>query len=259
MPQLVTRTSFAEQARALGLAQGNSVLVHSSLKSLGWVCGGPMAVIQALMEVLTPNGLLMMPTFSTDLSEPSEWVNPPAPSEWWQTIRDTMPPYDPVRTPTREMGSIPELFRSWPNVYRSGHPSLSFAAWGMNAADVIANHSLDYPLGDHSPLAQLYERGSKIMLIGVGYDRCTSLHLAEHRLGTRPELTLWSPITREGRREWVSMKNIHYDDHLFPKVGEAFEETGEADAGHIGDAFCRLIPMRRLVDFGQEWFKLNDP
>ncbi|HET7333570.1 MAG TPA: AAC(3) family N-acetyltransferase, partial [Rhizomicrobium sp.] len=122
-----TRPSLAAQLRGFGVEPGGTMIVHSSLRSLGWVCGGAQAVIEALLDALEPQGTLVMPSQSGGLSDPANWKNPPVPQEWWQTIRDTMPVYDPARTPTREMGAIAELFRTWPGVIRSAHPANSFA------------------------------------------------------------------------------------------------------------------------------------
>ena len=107
----VTVESLQADFEALGIEKGMVLLVHSSLSAMGWVCGGPVAVIIALQEVLGETGTLVMPTHSTDLSEPSQWGNPPVPESWWQTIRETMPAYDPDLTPTRSMGKIAETFR----------------------------------------------------------------------------------------------------------------------------------------------------
>jgi aminoglycoside 3-N-acetyltransferase len=121
-PEPRTRQFLAGDLRRLGLAAGMSVLVHSSLSALGWVCGGPVTVVQALLDVVTPDGTIVMPTQSTDYSEPSHWQNPPVPPEWWPVIRATMPAFDPRTTPTRGMGQIVETFRTWPGVQRSCHP-----------------------------------------------------------------------------------------------------------------------------------------
>ena len=57
-----TRQSLANDLRVLGVEAGMTLIMHSSLKSLGWVCGGPVAVLQALMDVVTPSGTIVVPT-----------------------------------------------------------------------------------------------------------------------------------------------------------------------------------------------------
>src|SRR5512136_2153792 len=128
-----TVESLRADLAALGVEPGLTLLLHSSLSSLGWVCGGPVAVILALEAAIGPDGTLVMPTYSDDLSEPSYWKNPSVPEAWWATIRQTMPPYDVDMTPTRGVGVIPECFRNRAGTRRSPHPSDSFAARGLRA------------------------------------------------------------------------------------------------------------------------------
>ncbi|HOV64393.1 MAG TPA: AAC(3) family N-acetyltransferase, partial [Spirochaetia bacterium] len=82
----VTRFSLERDLITLGVERGMTLLVHSSLSSLGWVCGGPVAVIYALEEVVRPYGNIVMPTHSGDLSDPSGWRHPPVPESWWHII-----------------------------------------------------------------------------------------------------------------------------------------------------------------------------
>ena len=77
-----TRRSLAADLRQLGLEPGAVVIVHSSLSSLGWVCGGSVAVALALMDVLTESGTLVIPTHSAEYSDPGKWENPPVPESW---------------------------------------------------------------------------------------------------------------------------------------------------------------------------------
>ncbi len=119
-----TRQGLAADLLALGIEAGMTLIMHSSLKSLGWVCGGPVTVIQALMDVVTPQGTIVVPTQSSEYSDPALWQHPPVPESWWQIIYDTMPAFDPRITPTSFMGIIVETFRAWPGVLRSNHPAV---------------------------------------------------------------------------------------------------------------------------------------
>lgn len=252
----VTVESMTANLRELGLA-GETVLVHSSLSALGWVPGGAPAVVDALMAAVTPDGTLVLPTHSTDYSDPKDWSNPPVPEEWHETIRESMPPFRPAVTPTRGMGAIPECFRTYPGVRRSRHPHVSFAAWGADAESVVADHEYADGLGEGSPLARLYERDAKVLLLGVGHDSNTSLHLAEYRAdypkGTK---TQGGPVLDDGVRRWVTFEEVEGATADFPALGEAFE-AARPDAvttGGVGEATARCIDQRSLVDFAVEWF-----
>lgn len=88
------RRSIAGDLRRLGLREGATVLVHSSLSRPGYVAGGPQAIVLALLDAVGPAGTVVMPAHSSDRSDPSEWANPPVPPEWQQIIREEMPAYD---------------------------------------------------------------------------------------------------------------------------------------------------------------------
>src|SRR5919107_36056 len=100
-PEPRTRLSLAADLRQLGLGPGAVVIVHSSLSSLGWVCGASVAVVQALMDVITPSGTLVMPAHSGEYSDPANWEHPPVPDSWQGPIRESMPAFDPRTVPCR--------------------------------------------------------------------------------------------------------------------------------------------------------------
>ncbi len=253
-PEPRTRATLGRDLRALGVEAGMALLVHSAPSRIGWTVGGVESAIQALMDVLTPDGTLMMPSFSGQLTDPAGWIDPPVPVEWVETLRAEMPVFDPARTPTRGMGRMVEAFRTWPGVGRSSHPMQSLAAWGHHAGDLVGSHALDWPLGDDSPMGRFYELDGRVLLIGVGHDRNSSLHFAETHARHRRTVKRTVPVARGGKVGWVEILDVA-DDHgrLFPALGAAFEATGQVRIGPLGSADARLMSQRALVDFAVRW------
>ncbi len=245
-----TLVTLSRDIADTGITTGDTLLVHSSLSSLGWVSGGAVAVIQALMDVITPEGTLVMPEHSGDLSDPAKWRHPPVPENWWSIIREIMPAYHPAYTPSRGMGTISEVFRTMPGVIRSHHPEVSFAAWGKHASFIASDHSLAYSLGENSPLAKIYNLAGKVLLMGVGFENNTSFHLSEVRARGSSIAKQGAPIIENGERKWVEYTDIVYDSDLFDQVGKDFCTTGLVKIAKIGVGNCFLFDQRAAVDFG---------
>ena len=255
----VTHDQIVTDLRRLGLSRGDTLIVHSSLSSIGYVIGGAQTVVGALLDSIGSVGTLTMPGHSGALSEPSYWKNPPVPQAWWEIERAAMPAFDPNLTSLREMGVIPETFQRLPGVKRSNHPRHSLLAFGPLADFIIDGHSLADGLGEQSPLARLYERDARVLLLGVPHANNTSLHLAEYRAKwpSKTHTTQGSPILVNGRREWVTYEELETSADDFDLIGAELDANELQTSGLVGRATTRLMSQRAVVDFAVNWISQN--
>jgi aminoglycoside 3-N-acetyltransferase len=253
----LTVESLAMKLRDCGLAAGQTVLVHTAMSKFGWIVGGAQAVVLALLEVIGEDGTLMMPTHTTSNTDPAEWQYPPVPESWWRIIRDHLPAFDPTTSPTRQMGVVAELFRNWPGVIRSTHPTSSFAALGPNAALLTGDHVLEQELAEHSPVGKLYELDGHVLLLGVDHNNNTSLHLAEYRAdyAGKRKVRAASAMLVDGSRRWVEYQVLELSTDDFDQIGEAFDTAYGVEVKRIDQAEVRHFRQRALVDFAVAWME----
>jgi aminoglycoside 3-N-acetyltransferase len=109
--------------------------------------------------------------------------------------------------------------------------------------------------GKGTPFEKLYVYNALTLLLGVGFDRCTSLHYAESLVPGRRTAMSRFPIMREGQRVWTEQLDMAGDNgRHFPVVGARFVETVHVHQGRIGDAPAMLFSTRELVDFAEAYF-----
>lgn len=151
----VTRKDLFKGLQILGLNQGDYLIVHSSLSSFGRLDGGAKTLISVIQEIITPTGLIMMPTFTYGRE-----------------------PFD-IKTTPSQTGRVTEVFRTSTGVLRSKHPTHSIAAWGNKNESFVSGHSTESAFCLGSPLHRLAEAGGKILLIGVGHTSNSMFHVAQ--------------------------------------------------------------------------------
>lgn len=228
----VTVSALAGALSGLGLRRGDSVIVHSSLRSLGRMENGADGVLDALLEVLGPDGNLVLPTFN---------YTRPAPE----------PCFDPEMTPGRT-GIIPETGRRRPGALRSDDPTHSVAAIGPGAAALTAGHLETRTFGRGSPLDRLAAMGGKVLLLGVGQTSNSTVHVGEEHAGT-PKASWYEepPLFRTrlpgGRVAEKRLDTSPSCSSAFEAVEYPLRRNGEIAEARAGGAHLRLMAGAAVI------------
>lgn len=261
-PLIVTRSQLVCQLRGLGLEEGQVVMLHASVKAVGWVVGGPDQVLEALLEVLGPQGTLMMAiSCEHGTVEMGEWSE-----EKQRAYLDEAPAFDPARSRAcRKWSILTEYLRTWPGSCRSAHPDASFAAVGRLASWITAHHPLEDGHGPGSPLAKLCAAGGKVLLLGAPFSSLTLLHYAEHlaQVPGKRVVRYRCPVLREGKRVWVELEEFDTDnligewegDGYFALIPQEALAQGLGRMGRVGAALCYLFDAAGLQGFAVGWLE----
>lgn len=156
-----TKKQLQEDLRALGIRPGDTVLMHSSFRSLGGIEGDAAGFFDAFLDLLGPQGTLVLPTLS------------------YRTIYGGNPFF--INETPACVGWLPEYFRtSVEGVRRSLHPTHSCAAVGRERDFLVQGHEWDHtPVGANSPFRKMPLIGGKQLMLGCGLAPCTMMHGVE--------------------------------------------------------------------------------
>src|SRR5918996_326151 len=214
----------ADELVALGVSRDGVLVVHTAFSSFGGRAGAPADLITALRMAAGTRGTVVMPSMSDDDEQP----------------------FDPQRTPCAGMGIVADTFWRMPGVVRSDSPH-AFAAVGPHAAEITAPHSIDVPHGLDSPVGRAYDLDAEILLLGVGHDSNTTVHLAENLAGVRYKLPKYATVLRDGQL----VRHHYYEvDHCcanFALLDGWLEARGHQQRGFVAGAPARLIGARDVV------------
>lgn len=220
----VTRGELVEQLLALGVEPGGVLVVHAAFSEVRPVEGGPRGLIDSLQAALGPAGTLAMPSMADVDDEP----------------------FRPEATPCMAMGIVADTFRRLPGVVRSDSPH-AFAARGTHAAALTRPHPVEIPHGPESPVGRLYELDAQVLLLGVGHEADTTIHLAENLAGVRYRLPSRSTVLRDGRAVTVRYSEVDHCCENFSLMDGWLEAQGAQRRGRVGRASARLARSREIV------------
>jgi aminoglycoside 3-N-acetyltransferase len=251
------KDKIVDDLKNIGIENGDGLFVHASLGSIGTVVGGARAVVEALIEAIGSQGVIAMPAFSSDAYEQILPGDREISSVERERLSNGVLGFDIKTSPVAGMGSIAETFRTWPGTSRSTHPCVSICARGKDSDIYLQKHSLAWACGPDTPLGALLERPNmKILLIGVGWNRCSALHTAETLCNNRRTKVRRFKHQDSGLLQWIETPDVADDgDRLFPLVGADFEQTDQVRAGLIGAANTKICSFPKLVSFATSWLE----
>ena len=227
----VTRDEVISGLTSMGLKAGDKVMVHSSLSSIGHVEGGAPNVVQAFLDVLGPDGTLMVPTFTHSNTEY----------------------FDPLTSPSKN-GAITEAARGFPNAVRSLHPTHAVTAIGPEAKELVKGDLERGALGRDCALDRLIKRDGLVFLLGVGHEANSAIHIGEDYAGDnrhksispdRPKRVILKHPD-EGEIE-VVLTDMMGHTVAFDRMDKALRSRGLVTDGMIGRARCQIMKGEDVI------------
>lgn len=257
-----TVAGLADDLAALGLAAGDTVMVHASLRRVGPVLGGADGVIAALRRVIGPAGTLLAYVNWDEYYEDAL----DADGRLADALKPHILPFDAAASrASRDHGVLAEAIRTTPGARRSGNPGASVAAVGSRADWFTADHPLDYGYGAGSPFAKLVENGGQVLMLGAPWDTMSILHHAEHLadIAGKRVIRLEVPLATPSGTLWRMIEEYDtadpvvdgLDDDYFGAIVGEFLASGQGRQGRVGDAASVLVPAAAITGFAVAWLE----
>jgi aminoglycoside 3-N-acetyltransferase len=221
----VSRHELIDQLHKLGVEPGGVLLVHTAFSKVRPVEGGPEGLIAALRTTVGDRGTLVMPSMSDD----DDHV------------------FDPAATPCHGMGVVADTFWRLPCVLRSDSPH-AFAAVGPRAGEITSPHPIDLPHGLDSPVGRVHVLNGQVLLLGIGHDSNTTIHLAENLAGARYRLPKYVTVRDGAQTRRHRYAEVDHCCQNFALLDGWLDAEERQRRGAVGHARARLTRSRDIVN-----------
>jgi aminoglycoside 3-N-acetyltransferase len=226
--------AFNPILRRFGVPQDGVLVVHSGIAQLSRQGFTAEGIIETLLDHLVC-GNVFMPTMT------------------WRTVSPENPDWDEMTTPSHT-GVLSEVFRRSYATARSIHPTHSVAGWGPNAAALLARHHVDdTPVSGNSPYGLMRDFPAYVLLIGVGLESCTAIHLAEETINAelyvqpREKTELYRCRDRHGTNHLVKTRRHRRLDRDFPRFGPSLQAKNALEQGAIDGCPYIIMSLAALL------------
>lgn len=247
-----TRGSLSADLLGLGVKPEDVLMVHASVRSVGYVTGGVNVIAQALFDAIGPAGTLTayvdFEPFYADGDEAE------------------VPVFDKrIAHAARDHGVLHETLRSWPGARRSDHPDAGVVAIGFLADWITASHPFQYGYGEGTPLERILQANGKVLMLGAPLDTITLLHYAEHKaqIPNKRIRRYRRLMPGENGPAWILFEefdtsepvNAALASNCFELIASDYLAAGHGKQGTVGSAPSVLLDGAGLVQFGINWIE----
>lgn len=253
MAAIVTKEEIVKAFKELGIADGDTVLIHSSLNGVGKIEGSAQTVIDAVEGIIGKEGTLVLPTLSQ-----VDFANS---YETWYMDKPS------------DVGYLTEYFRKLPFVYRSNQETHSVAARGRLAYELTHEHTAygphvcpygEYAFADSSPWRKLYRMNAKVVFFGVSMNSNTLKHSVESRVvetllgnvkSEKKRFELYDRLRRVGKDGvWLYYNAVDMQEHLASKGLITTAKCGDAVLVCAPAEVCSDAAYEELLRNPEKWF-----
>ncbi len=262
---LHTRQQLAADFRSLGVAPGDTIMLHASVRAAGIVAGGPDMLHLALKDALTDEGTLFMyagcPRYVDEIGRGN--LSPEEEAE----VLEKLPAFDPLTSRSdRSNGALVEMFRTWPGSKVNSHVT-RFVAWGARTDYLLEPTPWNYACGRGSIFERFTGIDGKILLLGSDHDNVTFLHYAEHIVDVPDKRVVNAkvPVLENGNRVWRDFAEFDtssgahsaFTGNFFAEIVDEFIGLSGAVPHTVGNAVSWLLPAGQLLDHALKVMKLR--
>jgi aminoglycoside 3-N-acetyltransferase len=255
---MYSREELASGFRALGVAAGDTIMIHASVRSVGEIAGGPDQIHLALKDVLTADGTLMM--YASCPAYYDEVGRGHLDAEQERELLEKLPAFDALTARCeRDNGALVELLRTYPGSDVNPHVA-RFVVWGKHADHLISRQPWHYAFGHDSALERFLGLDGKILMLGSDHDTVTFLHYAEHvvEIANKRVAKYQVPVLENGHRVWREMEEFdtadagahpNWPERFFGRLVDSYlAQTGNR-GGLVGNAESFVMDARGLCEF----------
>ncbi|MFH1377239.1 MAG: AAC(3) family N-acetyltransferase [Planctomycetota bacterium] len=259
--------TFSDALKRSGVRRGGRVLVHTSLRAIvpddaqrhTLPDGGMPDILRAFQDIITPDGLLAVPTFSPT------WADRPEMKQ--STI------WDGRLTPSW-LGAFPNFIIQQPDFYRSAHPTHNLCVWGKGAETFVQGHDYWKPyFGKDTPWGRFYSDDFDILMVGSWLNGCTAIHMVEEWLDlpfmqnakanirdANGEVKVVDLIRGPlGPRSFYHSKGNKFEDKILAEHDGIFKREFYGDCRIVNVKFRALVDAVVEMDFDDPLILLDDP